>query len=549
MDFRNSPLLKRLILSSGLRLVGMVVAAATGLVLTPYMLNKLGTNDYGLMVFVGTIVSIIGLMESGLNSAISRHVATSLAEKDDAALVRYFSSGFFLFCGLGLLSVFIAVFLCLTVDHFVQWNPWLEKKLAVEGALEAPPLGTISEIIAGPNSLQRNLLLGRIILLIVTAQFAAELLLRALIGVVSGALRNEIVSGMSLLMRIVRPLVSLLILYLGGGVVSLTLAGFCLTLALVPVWSLLARRIVPQLRLSARSVTRDTVVILYKFSFFAFSSFLAKNMHTTLAVFLLSAWYGLGQIALYQAVCVTLCAYGTEVIMMMTNYLAPVFAQLGVRKEEETMRKALFFALKVSTGAAVFIVFGLIAWGHPFIQRWVCGEHPEWIATYLPMAILSLTVLFEQAQAPTVEFLFGTATHKYYALVNFIEATVAILLFPFLIYHHGMLGAALSLVIASVPARLVLQPYFVCKVLGLKRRVYYGRFASMIARGVLCCVLPGVVTYFLVGSSYPRLFLVGGLSVALYLPAYAFLGFTRDERDLVWHALRRRGGGSEQVSK
>ncbi len=539
MDIRNSPLLKRLILSSGLRLLGMLVAAAIGLVLTPYMLGKLGTNDYGLMVFVGTVVSIIGLMESGLNSAISRHVATSLAQKDGEALNRFFSSGFFLFCGLGILSLGIATLLCLGLEQIVRWSPWIAKKLAADASV-GPSLTTFAEILNGPNSLQRNLLLGRIILIIITAQFGVELLLRALIGVVSGALRNEIVSGVSLIMKVVRPVTSLTVLYLGGGVISLTLAGFCLTLSLLPVWSIIARRIVPELHLSPRSVTRETVATLYKFGFFAFASFLAKNLHTSLAIFLITALRGLDEVAVYQAVCVTLCSLGAEAIALLSNFLSPVFAQLGAQKQEDTMRKALFFAIKVSMGAAVFVTFGLIAWGHPFIQRWVCGEHPEWIVTYLPMAILSFTVLFEQSQAPTVEFLFGTATHKYYALVNFIEAAIAVALFPVLIYFYGMIGAALSLVIAGAIARLVLQPHFVCKVLNLKRRTYYAQFVRSLFRGMICCLLPGVVTFLLVQSNYPRLFLVGGLSVAFYVPAYTFLCFTRDERNLVWSALKRK---------
>ncbi len=48
MDFRNSPLIRRLALSSGLRFLGMLVSIVAGLFLSPYMYDKLGANDCGL---------------------------------------------------------------------------------------------------------------------------------------------------------------------------------------------------------------------------------------------------------------------------------------------------------------------------------------------------------------------------------------------------------------------------------------------------------------------------------------------------------------------
>lgn len=574
MDFRESPLLRRLVFSGGLRFLGMIAVTIAGLFLSPYMMDKLGKNDCGLMVFVGTVVAMIGLLDGGLNAALSRHVAAALGKQDEKEFDRYFNSGFFLFLGAGAAVFLIALCIAINMDHIVRWNPWFSEHVAgsvqaspepdvrpqgegktisvresdvpvpiVEPGLFSQP-GALSlkyrdaaEIVSTP---ERNIALARILLVIVAFQLGVEFLLRSLVGVVSGALRTDIVSAMTLGVKILRPALSFAVLYFGGGVVVLTTAGCCVTLFLVPTWFYLAGRVVPRLHVSWRLVDFEAVKTLYRFSFFAFVSFFSRNLHTSIAVLVLSSTHGLETQAIYTMIAATLYTYGNDVILMMINFLSPVFAQLGARKELETMRKILFFTIKVSTGAAVFVAFGLIAWGHPFIERWMCSEDPTRIAAYVPLTFLAWIIVLEQSQAPMIEYLYGTANHRYYALVNIIEAGVAIALFFPFVPRYGMIGVAVSLLAAAVLARVVLQPIFVCKVLEVRLVEYYGRFIALMSTAALCLVLPAVATRMLVAADYPRLFLVGGLSVALFGPAYVFAVFNRNEREIVWNAVFKR---------
>lgn len=568
MDFRNSPLLRRLVFSGGLRFLGMIVATIAGLFLSPYMMDKLGKNDCGLMVFVGTVVTLIGLLDGGLNAAISRHVAAALGKEDEKEFDRYFNSGLFLFLGAGSVVFLLALCLAINMDAIVRWNPWFSEKVAgtvgeldpdspkeEADAAESPQKKTIvpalfsqpgalslkyRDAVEITSSFERNIALARILLVLVAFQLAVEFPLRSLVGVISGALRADLVSIVVLGIRIFRPILSLLVLYFGGGVILLATAGCCITMALIPIWFFLARRVVPRLRISFRLVDGAAVKTLYGFSFFAFVSFLSRHLHTSVAVLVLSATHGLEMQAIYTMIAATLYTYSNDVILMMTNFLSPVFAQLGARKELETMKKTVFFAAKVSAGAAAFVAFGLIAWGHPFIERWMCSEDPTRIAAYLPLTLLAWIVVLEQSQAPMVEYLYGTANHRYYALVNIIEAGIAIVLFIPFVPRYGMLGVAGSLLAAAVLVRGVLQPIFVCKVLEIRMIEYYIRLIGPLLTAACCLVLPAVVTRLLVAPEYPRLFLVGGLSLALFGPAYAFTAFRRNEREIVWNAVFKR---------
>ena len=537
MDLRNSPLLRRLILSSGLRFTGMLVAIVAGLFLTPYMFAKLGSNDCGLMVIVGTIISLMMYLEAGLNAAVSRHVAAALGVDDEKLFLNYFNSGIFLFACIGVVVILLTWLISVNLEHFVAVSQWIMSK--VEPAFIPESLAEMDE------KLQRNISLTRTLLMLTAVQVALDLMTRALVGVISGALREDVTSAVILGLRVLRPVVSIAVLYFGGDVVSLNVATLLLVVMMCPVWYFTAKRVVPQLRFSISSIDWASIKKLYKFGFFAFVAVISVNLHSAAAVLVLTAMYGLDTVAVYSWVCFTLFCYGKDVITMLTNYLAPIFAQLGAQKQVDTIRKALFFAVKVSSGAAVFVVFGLIAWGHPFILRWMGADNPEMLAAYPPLVLLSIVVLLEQSQAPTVEYLYGTATHKYYALINIVEACIAIALFPILAWKFQMLGIAMSLLSAGIVGRLILQPYFVCKVMELPRRIYYARFGMILLKGGVSVILPGIVTWLLIDATFPRLFLVGGLSALLYGPVYVFLCFTKDERDLVWNAVFRKGDRSE----
>ncbi len=475
------------------------------------------------------IISLMLFLEAGLNAAISRHVAAALGVDDEKLFLRYFNSGIFLFACIGALIVLLAWLITLNIDGFVAASRWMMTRL--DPALVPASLANMDE------TLRRNISLSKILLLIAAVSVALNLLVRPMVGVIAGALRTEVNAIIILCLRVARPMLSILVLFLGGGVIALNSAGLGLTFLMLLLWLFVAKRIVPALKFDLGSIDRPTIKSLYKFGFFAFVAFMATNLHGAAAIVVLTVMYGLDTVAIYSLVTFTLFCYGRDVIVMLTNYLAPIFAQLGARKEMETIRKALFFAIKVSSGAAIFVAFGLIAWGHPFILRWMGADKPEMLEAYPPLVFMALTILFDQSQAPTVEYLYGTSTHKYYAWINMVEAVIAIVLFPLLAFYYRITGIALSLLIACAVARLVMQPHYVCKVLKIPRREYYAWFGAIWIKGGVSIVLPCIVSWLLIDSTFPRLFLVGGLSALLYCPVYIFLVFSREERRLVRDAL------------
>jgi O-antigen/teichoic acid export membrane protein len=524
MELRHSPLLRRLIFSSGIRLAGVAVSTVAGLIVSPYMLSKLGANDCGLFSIVAALITLLSFLEAGLQSAINRHLAAAVGLKDDNALNKYFNSSFFLYTCVAAAVAAAACLLAFNIETFINTSGKITNWFGIETSEHFN------------ETVQRNVSLTQIILVLSAVNFGVMLIPRIQSGVIAAALRDDILSAINLIFKIFRPLTILGVLFFGGHLVALSVSFIVLSASFLPVWQFFVQRLVPQLRFSFRFVQWNTIKELYQFGFFAFAAFASSSMTMAFSFLFITLFLGLESVAVYNMVCITLFCAGKDVVITLTNYLSPLFAQLGILNEKDKMLKTLFFSLKVSTGVVLFIAFGFIAWGHPFILRWMSG-HPEMLAAYPPLVLLSVVLLLEQSQAPAVEFLYGTGTHKYYALLNSIEAATALFLLPVLTYKFQIIGTAASLLTASVIVRVMLQPYYVCKVLEFPCRRYYYWFLAVLSKGAAALILPAAATYFFVAPSFPKLFLTGSICTVLYAVVYVLLVFTKKERTMVWNAM------------
>src|SRR2546430_3639889 len=60
--------------------VGALVALGTGVFLTPFILHKLGSSDFGLWVLVGAVVVYGSLLDFGIGGAVIKYVFFFQAE-------------------------------------------------------------------------------------------------------------------------------------------------------------------------------------------------------------------------------------------------------------------------------------------------------------------------------------------------------------------------------------------------------------------------------------------------------------------------------------
>ena len=495
--------LKKLILGSGLRLVALFVTIAIGLVLQPYVIHTLGNELFGIWTLATSFVAMFSLLDIGLNSAVSRYVATTIGKKDYVGLNRYLNTGYYLFSGVSCVALFIAGAAAL----------YLFQNQNIPHASAAA-----------------------VVIIIMGAQFAITLPLQAISGLLIGSLRYDIATSIDILFKIISSTAIFLTLYFGGGIIALAIASFICAMVSRAVTNWFARREVPQAEIAFRHFDKKTIKELFLYSIFAFIISISVTIRFTIPSFIIGGFVGLVAVTHFY-IAVTLSSYFVQVISSVMSVLMPVFARQQANNNFQAIRKTLQFSIKIAVTISAFAGFGMIAWGHPFIERWMVKE--EYLIAYPWLVILVIGHFVALCQLPANSMLYGLAKHSFLAITAALDAALNLMLGLILVQFYDCLGIAIATMIPMVIMKLTVQPWFVCHVVKESLFSYYWNILRTALICAVALVLPSIATWYLVAPNYPALVLTGAVSAVLYLPV-VFVVFTRAEREYVWNALRKK---------
>jgi O-antigen/teichoic acid export membrane protein len=497
---------KKLILGSGLRLVALVVTVLVGLLLQPYVIHTLGDELYGIWTLATSFVGMFSLLDLGLNAAVARYVAATIGAKDYAGLNRYLNTGYYLFSGISCIALFIAGAAALYLFRCPDTMPHAKATAVV--------------------------------IIIMGAQFAITLPLQAIGGLLIGSLRYDIATTIGITFKILSSTAVFLTLYFGGGIIALAVTSFVCTIISRAVTNWFAHREVPQAEIALRHFDKKTIKELFSYSIFAFIAMISEMFRFQIPAFIVGRFIGVATVTHYN-IATTLTSYFIMVISSLLGVLAPVFARQQANNDFPMIRKTLLFAIKISITIATFVAFGLIAWGHPFIERWM-GK--AYLDAYPWLVILVSGYLVALCQSPAVGMLYGLAKHSFHAIVNTTEAVLNFILGLILVQYYGCLGVAIAAMIPIVLLKLTVQPWFICRVVKESMFVYYWNILRTALACAAALILPSIATWYFAAPNYPALCLAGTVSVMLYFPV-VFVVFTKAERDYVWNALWKKRGG------
>lgn len=83
--------------------INILVTNATGIFVTPFIINSLGDSEYGVYTLIGAFVGYLSVLDLGLNNATIRFVALYRVEKDKRAEENFLSISFLIYSILVLL--------------------------------------------------------------------------------------------------------------------------------------------------------------------------------------------------------------------------------------------------------------------------------------------------------------------------------------------------------------------------------------------------------------------------------------------------------------
>ncbi len=490
--------------SSVLRVLSFVAQVIISFLLMPFVVRSLGDRMYGFWTLVGTFIGYYGLLDLGLSSAVSRHVAGAIGASRQDECNRIVNTTLFLYSGLGIVALLVTIVIAILSPVFFS-NP-------------------------------EDITLFWKVVLILGIKIAIEFPLRIFSGILVAHIRFDLLAWIEMITLFLNMILTVLALKAGYGVLALAWISLVSSIPGKFLYVYFSKKNFPSLRFSRKDWSRGTARTLFTYSSFTFIAQLAGLLKFQVDHLVITAFIGLATVTHYK-VASFMATNFIALVTTVTGVLMPVFSQLDGAKEYNQIKKTFFFGTKISVCVTSFIGYGLIAWGKPFIARWMGTEYLD---AYPSLAILVLGCIFALWQTPSVSLLYGISKNRFYAIFNSLEGVCNLLLSLLLVRYWGMEGVALGTFIPMVILKLIIQPIYVCRVTAIQ----YGAYIRNVARtvGIVCLALivPLLISIRFAMPNYRVLFIIGMVSFCIYAGILWLFEFNSSEKQVIQAAILPR---------
>jgi hypothetical protein len=177
-------------------------------------------------------------------------------------------------------------------------------------------------------------------------------------------------------------------------------------------------------------------------------------------------------------------------------------------------------------------------------MRWG-GKNDEeiysFLAAYPSLVLMVLGVWIAQCQSPNTKYLYATAKHAFIAYAGLIGNTLALACAAaFLYLGYGVEYVAGCIGLSMLGVRGIAVPIYVCQLRKEKIVTYFLRIFSYLGCAGIACIIPYIISYYLLAPNYLRLMLVGFLCSVTYFPVYLLIAINKTEWEKIRNIFRTK---------
>ncbi len=405
------------------RYLAIGTEAAVGLVLLPFNMAALGRATYGLWMLAASVTSYFSVLDLGYSGALTKFVAHYRARRDARAINEILSTLFFLFSGIGVLTIAAA---------------------AVVGS----SLGAMFHLSAEQATV------GRTVLLVISVQVACGFAFSVFGGVVNGFQRYDLNNVVGAASTLLAAAVNLAVVWAGYGVVPLVIATTTVRVGALLVYRRNAYRVFPALRISPALVRRARLREVTEFSVFVAVLDWAAKVNYSVDAVVIGGFLGTVFVAAW-----TVSQRLAETIQRLTNQLNdvlfPAVVDSHAGRHAERLRLIFIQGTRLSFATVLPVAVTAAILAGPLLTAWVGAGNASVTVTRLLAAVIIVRV----GTATSMTVLKGAGWHRLLAAGNLSTAAANLLLSLLLVRRFGLTGVALgTLVPVSIAAVTLIFP-------------------------------------------------------------------------------------------
>ncbi len=460
--------------------LSVLVNLFTGVILSPYIIRKLGPEGYGIWSLVFALAGYCTLFDAGVHSAVLTFTARLRARGEWRELNHLVSTA--LMCSVAGAAGVIAL------TSVAMANP-----------------GWFFMISGRYQSALRPLIMA------VGLSTAIGLITGVIMGCLEGFQRFDALSRIHTSIISVRAVLYAVTLWAGFGLVEMSIWTVSANAAVLVAYWFLLHREYPAIRPSPGLVQGATLVRILRFgipTLFASSATIVIDQSPAI---LIGRTLSAAHVGFYNFP-LRLLQHPVELIARMGVIATPAAAEMHASNRYASITRMAVLANRYNFLLYAPIAVFLIVYGTPLIRIWVGPEYAAASGPLLP--IFSAGLMFGIAgQFVSTSVLYGLGAHRPYSVLLAVEAAIVVAGGALALKNAGLVGVALVCAAALSLNRGIAAPALLC------RAVEYPlvRYMAGVYGRPLAVVLP---TYLLAlslrwswlpGRNWAELFLMAGL--------------------------------------
>jgi len=481
--------------------MGVGATLVSGLLISPYLIAKLGPEGYGIWVLSFALVDNYSLLDLGFRSATVKYVA------------HYWATG-----------------------EPVRVNEILNTAIAYAGIIS---LALVAVILAGATYLDRFFKISptyvhsfQTLVVLISLSWCLGFVFNNFAASLDAVQRFDLSNKASVVVTVCRVIGTAVLLYLGRGLVAIGAFVVITQILGYAIYFLAFRHIFPELRLSTRFASLKTLKKMGSFGVHTFvlnmgNLILAQSPSLLIGHFLPASFVG------YFGAPNRLLQYTGELVGragIITNTNA---AELHARNDKRALPELAIFANRYCVVLFMPIAIALWIYGNAIFALWV-PSIARFSAPLLPV-LLAGYVIAVVGQYSSSMLLQGLGRHQNYARAVMAEAILSVGVLVWIIPRYGIMGAAWTLSILMTINRGLLTPWLVSREMSFS----FPRFVASIYFRPFAAAIPAIaLATFLRSSVLPGrnwLQIAAGMAIIgiAYFAVAVFLCVPRGHRELL----------------
>ena len=487
-----------------------VAGIAATYVLTPFVINRLGTEGYGTWTLITSITGYISLLALGVPMACVRYLAQHVAEGNQREVNRTIGSCAVLYLAIGAVALIAGATLLLLFGRY-------EIPASIAGQ---------ASVAFGVMVLQVSL--GFIGLLPEGIMFAhQDFVARNAVRLAGVALRFALTIAVLTMTESLLALAAIQLLCL--------VFDFTVSLALI-------RRRYPGVRIAPRDFDAGAVRRVLSFSVYVLLLNAGARLVFETDALVIGAIFGVAAIPFY-AVANSLLLYLMELVIAIAAVVSPMATKLNTEGRIDELREVFLTWSKIALSLTIVASTYLIVFGPRFIGWWIGPSFEEPSGRVLQILVLS-SLVFLPVRGVALPIMMGLGKPKVPTIAFLVTGALNLAASIALARPFGLAGVAIGTAVPNVLFGILVL-VITCRELRVPVRTYLEYVVPRASLGALPML--ALLLWFRVGldvQTMPGMMAAGTAMLVLFGLIWVFFVY-RDDRyvDLRPHLGRLRAWG------